>query len=247
MNDGRQMGVHYVDAGFPYAVNDNFVDFFQGFTHVPVNYAFAGSIPDQESVYWSMNMNPYKFGLSGPGSTSYYSSYEVNGHLPRMEIDRAEWEYPSTITTVEEPATTDSPPRRDGVTSMQTIPEECSPNHHESNSSSQVIWQDNIYPDDMTYEELLDLGEAVGTQSRGLSQELIDMLPTSKYKFGSLFKRKNSGKRCVICQMTYRRGDQQMKLPCSHVYHGECITKWLSINKKCPVCNTEVFGEESTH
>lgn len=47
MNDGRQMGVHYVDAGFPYAVNENFVDFFQGFTHVPVNYAFAGTIPDQ--------------------------------------------------------------------------------------------------------------------------------------------------------------------------------------------------------
>lgn len=151
MNDGRQMGVHYVDAGFPYAVNENFVDFFQGFTHVPVNYAFAGTIPDQESVYWSMNMNPYKFGLSGPGSTSYYSSYEVNGHLPRMEIDRAEWEYPSTMTTVE-PATTESPPRRDGVTSMQTIPEECSPNHQESNSSSQVIWQDNIDPDNMTYE-----------------------------------------------------------------------------------------------
>lgn len=47
MNDGRQMGVNYVDAGFPYAVNENFVDFFQGFTPVPVNYAFAGSIPDQ--------------------------------------------------------------------------------------------------------------------------------------------------------------------------------------------------------
>lgn len=86
------------------------------------NYLILYSV--QESVYWSMNMNPYKFGLSGPGSTSYYSSYEVNGHLPRMEIDRAEWEYPSTITSVE-PATTDSPPRRDGVTSMQTIPEEC--------------------------------------------------------------------------------------------------------------------------
>ncbi|RDY10371.1 E3 ubiquitin ligase BIG BROTHER [Mucuna pruriens] len=193
MNDGRHMEEHYVESGFPYVANENFVDFFQGFTHVPVNYAFAGSMPDQESVYWSMNMNPYKFGLSVPGTTSYYSSYEVDDPLPRMEIDRAEWQYPSTITTVE-PPTTESPPRRDGATSMQTIPEECSPNHHESNSS-QVIWQDNIDPDNMTYEELLDLGEAVGTQSRGLSQELIDMLPTSKYKFGSLFKRKNFGKR----------------------------------------------------
>ena len=78
----------------------------------------------QEGVYWSMNMNPYKFGLSGPGSTSYYGSYEVNDHFPRMEINRGQWEYPSTMT-VEEPATDDSPSRRDGVTSMQTIPEEC--------------------------------------------------------------------------------------------------------------------------
>ncbi|XP_072057842.1 uncharacterized protein [Arachis hypogaea] len=135
MNDGRQMGLHYMDNGFPYAVNDsNFVDFFQGVSHVPVNYTFAGSMPDQECVYWSMNMNQYKFGLSGPGSTSYYGSYEVNDHLPRMEINRAEWEYPS-VTITEEPATADSPPIREGVTSMQTIPEECSPNHHESDGS----------------------------------------------------------------------------------------------------------------
>jgi E3 ubiquitin-protein ligase BIG BROTHER-like protein len=45
MNDGRQMGVHYMDGGgFPYAVNE---DFFQGINHVPVNYAFPGSMPDQ--------------------------------------------------------------------------------------------------------------------------------------------------------------------------------------------------------
>lgn len=39
------------------------------------------------------------------------------------------------------------------------------------------------------------------------------------------------GCRCVICQMRYKRGDQQIKLPCKHVYHSECISKWLSINK----------------
>jgi hypothetical protein len=45
MNDGRQMGVHYMDGGgFPYAVNE---DFFQGINHVPVNYALPGSMHDQ--------------------------------------------------------------------------------------------------------------------------------------------------------------------------------------------------------
>lgn len=44
-------------------------------------------------------------------------------------------------------------------------------------------------------QELLDLGEAVGTQSRGLSQELIGLLPTSKYKFGNFFSRKRSAER----------------------------------------------------
>ncbi|XP_014500572.1 E3 ubiquitin ligase BIG BROTHER [Vigna radiata var. radiata] len=246
MNDGRQMEVQYVDTGFPYTVSESFMDFFQCLTtHLPVNYAHAGSVLDQESIYWSMNMNPYKFGLSGPVTTCYYGSYEINDHFPRFEMDRSEWEYPSTIV-VDEPTPTESSSGRDGVTSMQTIPEECSPNHQES-SSSQVMWQDNIDPDNMTYEELLDLGEAVGTHNRGLSQELIDTLPTSKYNFGSLFKRKNSAKRCVICQMSYRRGDQQIKLPCNHVYHSECITRWLNISKKCPVCNIEVFGEDSSN
>jgi len=38
-------------------------------------------------------------------------------------------------------------------------------------------------------------------------------------------------RRCVICQMDYKRGDRQMTLPCKHVYHSGCISRWLSINK----------------
>ncbi|KHN31774.1 Sugar transporter ERD6-like 6 [Glycine soja] len=43
----------------------------------------------------------------------------------------------------------------------------------------------------ITSEELLELGEAVGTQSRGLTQEYISSLPVSKYKCG-FFSRKKS-------------------------------------------------------
>ncbi|KAG8646316.1 E3 ubiquitin-protein ligase BIG BROTHER isoform X2 [Manihot esculenta] len=245
MNANSQMEVHYINTGFPYTVTESFMDFFEGLTHVPVHYDHTGTVHDQvqENAYWTMNMNAYKYGFSGPGTASYYSPYEVNDPLPRMDIGRGAWEYPSPVN-MEEPTTADTQSERDAAVTVHTPPEECIPNRT-SSDSPQGVWQDDIDPDNMTYEELLDLGEAVGTQSRGLSQELISLLPTSKCKFGSFFSRKKSGERCVICQMRYKRGDKQMKLPCKHVYHSECITKWLSINKVCPVCNNEVFGDES--
>ncbi|XP_022756777.1 E3 ubiquitin ligase BIG BROTHER-like isoform X2 [Durio zibethinus] len=240
------MEVHYIDTGFPYTATESFMDFFEGLTHVPPNYSHAGPglMHDQENMYWSMNMTAYKFGFSGLEST-FYSPYEVNDHFPRMDVSRRTWDYPSMLI-LEEPATLDLQPRRDAVMGVHAIPEECFPNY-QSNSNSQVVLQDNIDPDNMTYEELLDLGEAVGSQSRGLSQELIDLLPTSKCKFGSFFSRKKSKERCVICQMRYKRGERQLKLPCKHIYHSECISKWLSINKICPICSNEVFVEESRH
>ncbi|KAK8486016.1 hypothetical protein V6N11_032994 [Hibiscus sabdariffa] len=243
MNENRQMEVHFIDTGFPYTATGSFMDFFEGLTHVPVNYTHAGLMHDQENIYWSMSMNAYKFGVSGLESTLYCPN-EVNDHLTRMDALRT-WDYPSTQNS-EHRADLDMPNGGDAVVGMHAVPEECTPNH-QSHSNSQVVWQDNIDPDNMTYEELLDLGEAVGSQSRGLSRELIDLLPTSRCKFGSFLLRKKSRERCVICQMRYKIGERQMKLPCKHVYHSECIMKWLSINKVCPVCNNEVFGQESRH
>ncbi|PSS26463.1 E3 ubiquitin ligase BIG BROTHER like [Actinidia chinensis var. chinensis] len=242
MNGSQQVEVHYGNTGFPYAGSEGFMDFFEGLTHAPVHYSHVGSLHEQENAYWLMNINSYKFGVPGQGS-SYFDPYEVNDHLSRMDINRSAWDYPSALN-VEEPPEIDTYSGETRVLNMHAIPEECSPDH-QIDANSQVIWQDNVDPDNMTYEELLDLGEAVGTENRGLSQELICMLPTSKYKSGGFFSRKKSGERCVICQMRYKRGDQQIHLPCKHVYHTECCTKWLGINKTCPICNTEVFGEES--
>lgn len=237
------MDVHYVNTGFLYNPSEAFMGFFEGFAHAPVHYPQVESFPEQENVYWLTNMNFYKFGVPGQGSASYYDPYEVNDQLSRMDINRRAWDYPSALS-IEEPAAIDMDSGGDPVVNMQAISEESSPNDQTA-ASSQDIWQDNVDPDNMTYEELLDLSEAVGTESRGLSQELISTLPTSKYKSGGFFSRKKSEERCVICQMRYKRGDRQIKLPCKHVYHMECCTKWLGINKTCPVCNTEVFGEES--
>ncbi|KAK9984046.1 hypothetical protein SO802_033571 [Lithocarpus litseifolius] len=164
-----------------------------------------------ESYYKSEQVKDFKY----DDFSSLYLSLlsKVNDHLPRAEVSRSAWDYPSTIN--EEPTTTDSQSKGDAVMGVHAIPEECSPTHHNSNSP----------------QELLDLGEVVGTQSRGLSQDLINLLPTSKYKFKNLFSAKKARERCVVFQMRYKRGDRQIKLMCKHVYHSECITKWLSISK----------------
>ncbi|GAB2261233.1 hypothetical protein Droror1_Dr00002230, partial [Drosera rotundifolia] len=77
---------------------------------------------------------------------------------------------------------------RDAVASTQDSPDSSEESlevtgnvNHEVSNDSKAVWEDNVDPDSMTYEELLDLGEAVGTESRGLSHELIKLLPTSSF------------------------------------------------------------------
>ncbi|KAJ3692711.1 hypothetical protein LUZ60_011806 [Juncus effusus] len=98
----------------------------------------------------------------------------------------------------------------------------------------------NINPDNMSYEELQSLGERVGTENKGLSEDLIAYLPTSKYRTGFFYRK--SPEECVVCKTVYKSGERLITLPCQHKYHADCITQWLQINKVCPVCNEEVFG-----
>ncbi|KAK3008621.1 hypothetical protein RJ639_013808, partial [Escallonia herrerae] len=97
---------------------------------------------------------------------------------------------------------------------------------------SQAVTQDNVNPDNMTYEELRSLGETVGVESKGLPEELISQLPTFKYKPG-FFSKKLKNEQCVVCCEPYSSGERLTTLPCSHQYHSECINRWLKVKKVC--------------
>ncbi|KAK3150623.1 hypothetical protein QOZ80_3AG0235590 [Eleusine coracana subsp. coracana] len=238
------MELHYINTGFPYAVTESFMDFFEGLTYAHGDFTLTDAFQDQANPYWSMmHTNSYKYAYSGAGNYySYANVYEVDDYMRRADVGRRIWDDSTPVNNTDSanvvPQGGETP-----HTAANSTTEECI-QEHQSPGSPQVVWQDNIDPDNMTYEELLDLGEAVGTQSRGLSQEQISLLPVTKYKCGFFSRRKTRRERCVICQMEYRRGNLQMTLPCKHVYHASCVTRWLSINKVCPVCFAEVPGEE---
>lgn len=101
----------------------------------------------------------------------------------------------------------------------------------------QDAWEE-VDPDELLYEELLALGEVVGTESRGLSADTIASLPSIRYKSGS--NQNGTNESCVICRVDYEDGDDLILLSCKHSYHPECINNWLKINKACPVCSAEV-------
>jgi hypothetical protein len=45
---------------------------------------------------------------------------------------------------------------------------------------------------------------------------------------------------CIICSETFEIGCVVTRLPCSHMYHSDCIVGWLHRNCTCPICRYEL-------
>lgn len=45
---------------------------------------------------------------------------------------------------------------------------------------------------------------------------------------------------CVICQDDININTILRSLSCKHLFHINCIDKWLTENKKCPICKCEI-------
>uniref|UniRef100_A0ACD5ZX60 Uncharacterized protein n=1 Tax=Avena sativa TaxID=4498 RepID=A0ACD5ZX60_AVESA len=112
----------------------------------------------------------------------------------------------------------------------------------EDGDSAQDAWED-VDPDEYSYEELVALGEVVGTESRGVSADTLASLPSVTYQAQD--KQHSNMEQCVICRVEFEEGESLVALPCKHSYHSECINQWLQLNKVCPMCSAEVPTSDS--
>lgn len=108
--------------------------------------------------------------------------------------------------------------------------------------------------DDMSYEELLALGDRMGTVSTALSEEkLLKCVKRSIYEVTSPevgcteLGEDGDDIKCSICQEDYIKGDEIGELvACQHAYHVGCVDQWLRLKNWCPICKTAAAPPHSS-
>ncbi|KAL7670467.1 hypothetical protein ACOME3_005402 [Neoechinorhynchus agilis] len=51
---------------------------------------------------------------------------------------------------------------------------------------------------------------------------------------------------CAICMDKFTLAEVVCRLPCRHIFHKDCIDKWLKIHGTCPVCRKTLDGEDTS-
>ncbi|CAK7325488.1 unnamed protein product [Dovyalis caffra] len=98
--------------------------------------------------------------------------------------------------------------------------------------------------DSMSYEELLDLGERIGNVNTGLPEDVFSKCLMETTCLSS--NKCQDETSCAICLEEYRSTDKVGTIKnCGHVYHVDCIKKWLSMKNMCPICKAPAVADSS--
>ncbi|XP_031269022.1 RING-H2 finger protein ATL78-like [Pistacia vera] len=78
--------------------------------------------------------------------------------------------------------------------------------------------------------------------TRSINDQVVHPVPASQSSIEALKRTKIVGfsKQCVICLEEISIGSEATCMPCSHVYHQDCIVNWLEKSNLCPLCRFQM-------
>ncbi|KAK2988524.1 hypothetical protein RJ640_022475 [Escallonia rubra] len=73
---------------------------------------------------------------------------------------------------------------------------------------------------------------------KGLDPTVIESLPVLPYTAAT-----KQATDCTVCLSEFEGGESVKVIPyCRHVFHPECIDRWLASHVSCPLCRSTDFG-----
>ncbi|CAL8074323.1 unnamed protein product [Calicophoron daubneyi] len=72
------------------------------------------------------------------------------------------------------------------------------------------------------------------------TKEELDRLPC----FAITNSQTEQFKSCAICMEPYQSGESCMQMKCEHVFHTDCLRKWLEQHASCPMCRKDLSGND---
>ncbi|KAL4384356.1 hypothetical protein GQ457_15G022330 [Hibiscus cannabinus] len=91
--------------------------------------------------------------------------------------------------------------------------------------------------------DLSDLAEEMETSDDG-------MVPAQESSVREMVARvrvEEGDEDCTICLEGFGAGSYAARMPCSHIFHGECIQEWLKRSHYCPLCRSLNYGLLQQH
>lgn len=83
------------------------------------------------------------------------------------------------------------------------------------------------------------MGEAIG---QSMEENTVHMVPPSESAVNKSLKSMvmMEEMNCTVCLEEMKVGSEEKAMPCSHVFHEDCIRQWLRRSHYCPICRFEV-------
>jgi hypothetical protein len=75
-----------------------------------------------------------------------------------------------------------------------------------------------------------------------VENNILETLP--EFTIDDLTKLPNEKKNCVICLNDFEQGQKATIIPCTHLFHTDCIRSWFETQNTCPICKYVINGEE---
>ncbi|XP_030565805.1 E3 ubiquitin-protein ligase Iruka [Drosophila novamexicana] len=73
-----------------------------------------------------------------------------------------------------------------------------------------------------------------------LSSQRINEIPNVKISAEEVERKMQ----CSVCWDDFKLDESVRKLPCSHLYHENCIVPWLNLHSTCPICRKSLANDD---